>query len=1583
MQDWNDPDLELLNLVDEYRNRCVEVYRNDSNRIEEDAQKEASIAEGGYGRKQIQELIQNAADAMHGSKGKIEVLLTPKALYVANEGNPFVDEGVRALLYHHLSDKKGDEIGRFGLGFKSISGVSDGPMILSRSASFQFGRSKTAEFLKDQLGYEWDKSAVPALRIAWTVNPAEAFLDDDTLRSLSKWATTIVKVPIKDGALDGLESELDDFDQSFCLFVPHVTELRLTSTRKNSDKRYQTKTSGKRVFLVDAAGRKSTWVVVHKDHVPSREALNSAGQSARRDSITVSWAVPLDGGAGTGRLSAYFPVKSELSLSGYINAPWKLSDDRINVIEGKFNSEILTEVVPQLVVDARSELISGNPTAKDNDEKRFGRYLDVLPARGREAKSWADREINKPIYQALREVRSLPNAAEELRTPQGLKMLPAVIPDRLQADWIEHAVDKEGWLHPQCSSNRDRRSKVVRLMTKDDRERTKEEEGRFSKSITTWLESFIDAEARTPDPNQSLRALGYAALLLGEVDPSEEDCEAAIQESNIVLLEIGIYVQPIAGRCFIRNSSEDSAPGIIDPRVTDVQDGYIALKILGISDYAQTGKLMETLSELKTTAVGINWENLWAVLRQSDLEDIKEAFNELFNGKQSHVVRIKNGKGEWVLPASHYIPGKVIQNIVADYEYLVDSKFHAADHSVLDLLGIQDHPFRSQHENTKWLTEYKKEHRQAAGLEMKIVRPEWENIDFNESPLLLGPLDNFTKLSDTNRAAITQHILHSSTHPWVTPSYKTRRSSPILQPEYWLVKKYGLLQTTLEFAPIEKCFVIDDDDQDIRDIVPVITNLDLTDDMKDALGYHLNMEELSQDEFTELVETHVKRDNELAVGKSYSWWCYMSRDTGFVPSHIHVQDSGTWVLLDPKTVAVTADHEKEEEFEKLGIPTLKVSSPDDSKELSDNWKLMDGSTIPIEFEYRTGGEAQSLQFRYPSLSTLEIDRIEELSVQPCESIEMTTAIEGRPKSRIPVEYGRNGNTILSTGATESEELIQILQSLECNSEPDTVEYLLETTHANRNSKVRTRARNASSDAERLFLIAGEDHLYSLISNSAIEFLKRTNGQEPKGIHLAEVCIKMLGVNALRKACEQAKGSLQVGPPPGTWNGSHAARKWVRDLGFDEVWAGNKHVEKSKPTDYVDGPIEAETFHDYQQKVSDNLYKMLDGDGPNRGLVTLPTGAGKTRVAVQTIIEAIKNDCFSGPVLWLVDSAELCEQAIDAWAFLWRSSGSIGTRLSISRHWKNYSATEETSGVQVIVATWQKMLHTLDKEEYGWLQEAPLLVIDEAHTALSPSYTKILKWAGLTHTKRNKLLLGLTATPFRGRQDSDETTRLRNRFDNNMLDAGVFGDENPMKYLQRVEVLSHVTMETIRSDNFVSLTPAEIHDFKSLNWLPKSKEQELGQDLVRTQQIIDSIKSKPQEWSILVFATSVANAETLATLLTLEGIPSASINANTSQTDRELAVDRFKKGEIRVLTNYSVLTQGFDAPKTEAVYITRPTSSEVLYQQMIGRGLRGPKNGGTEHVHIVNLLDNITEFDLSINYKSFERLTDKGILDESI
>ncbi|WP_418606311.1 sacsin N-terminal ATP-binding-like domain-containing protein [Georgenia sp. SUBG003] len=127
------------------------------------------VQEGGYGRKQIHELV-HAADAMRRAPGTIEVRLTDDVLYVANEGEPFSEAGVVALLYSHLSRKADDQIGRFGLGFKSVTAISSSPQIFSRSGSFGFDKARSEAVIRSKVPAA---PMIPALRVAWALSPSE------------------------------------------------------------------------------------------------------------------------------------------------------------------------------------------------------------------------------------------------------------------------------------------------------------------------------------------------------------------------------------------------------------------------------------------------------------------------------------------------------------------------------------------------------------------------------------------------------------------------------------------------------------------------------------------------------------------------------------------------------------------------------------------------------------------------------------------------------------------------------------------------------------------------------------------------------------------------------------------------------------------------------------------------------------------------------------------------------------------------------------------------------------------------------------------------------------------------------------------------------------------------------------------------------------------------------------------------------------------------------------------------------------------------------------------------------------------
>ena len=113
--------------------------------------------------------------------------------------------------------------------------------------------------------------------------------------------------------------------------------------------------------------------------------------------------------------------------------------------------------------------------------------------------------------------------------------------------------------------------------------------------------------------------------------------------------------------------------------------------------------------------------------------------------------------------------------------------------------------------------------------------------------------------------------------------------------------------------------------------------------------------------------------------------------------------------------------------------------------------------------------------------------------------------------------------------------------------------------------------------------------------------------------------------------------------------------------------------------------------------------------------------------------------------------------------------------------------------------------------------------------------------------------------------------------------------------------------------------------------------------------------------VIVFACSVEHAHLLTELCMLRGIQARCIEGNTESTNRSRYIEAYKHGDVQALINFGVLTTGFDAPNTNAILITRPTASLVLYSQMIGRGIRGPLVGGNEDCLLVDLEDNLIGF----------------------
>lgn len=142
-------------------------------------------------------------------------------------------------------------------------------------------------------------------------------------------------------------------------------------------------------------------------------------------------------------------------------------------------------------------------------------------------------------------------------------------------------------------------------------------------------------------------------------------------------------------------------------------------------------------------------------------------------------------------------------------------------------------------------------------------------------------------------------------------------------------------------------------------------------------------------------------------------------------------------------------------------------------------------------------------------------------------------------------------------------------------------------------------------------------------------------------------------------------------------------------------------------------------------------------------------------------------------------------------------------------------------------------------------------------------------------------------------------------------------------------------------------------------IPENVLAELAVDEQRNLLILNHTESLARQHErILVFAATVNHARLLATVLRARGVEADCITANTPSGERARIVTKYRSripGPM-VLCNYGVLTTGFDAPRTSAAVIARPTKSLILYSQMVGRAMRGPKAGGHKEAHIATVVD---------------------------
>jgi DNA repair protein RadD len=486
-------------------------------------------------------------------------------------------------------------------------------------------------------------------------------------------------------------------------------------------------------------------------------------------------------------------------------------------------------------------------------------------------------------------------------------------------------------------------------------------------------------------------------------------------------------------------------------------------------------------------------------------------------------------------------------------------------------------------------------------------------------------------------------------------------------------------------------------------------------------------------------------------------------------------------------------------------------------------------------------------------------------------------------------------------------------------------------------------------------------------------------------------IDLFGQKEIRQAVAKACKTTF----PGKWHpGKSSAIEFVQKTGFSPELAGIPVTDRPPDYEYLEGKITLGELKPFQQEVKAKLRQTLDDC--SRGIITLPTGAGKTRVAVDCIRDwltdkygLLANPTKRAAVLWLAHTEELCEQAYSCFKDVWDTSTNVCPLLLV-RFWGRYTnemtnhrdtLKQITTKPSVLVSTPQRIVNLL-KEEGAVVKDLKaslsLLVIDEAHRAAALSYKKIIN--ALANPTEQVATVGLTATPLRKEYIPEDpyggTKELREIFSGNLIEPESTLGGDPRKRLQEMRILASPVFETIYTSTVINVPNVpDNNSFSDEDALKIDRILALKVDKsTRRLIVLDHILPIAQDSnnSILYFGPSVRDAECMTYLLRRHHVPAEVVHGGTRHATRRHIINEFKAKNISVLCNCEVLTTGFDAPVVTHLVIARPTVSAVLYEQMIGRGLRGPEFGGTEECIILNCEDNIKGDHFRLGYIEFIR-----------
>jgi superfamily II DNA or RNA helicase len=327
--------------------------------------------------------------------------------------------------------------------------------------------------------------------------------------------------------------------------------------------------------------------------------------------------------------------------------------------------------------------------------------------------------------------------------------------------------------------------------------------------------------------------------------------------------------------------------------------------------------------------------------------------------------------------------------------------------------------------------------------------------------------------------------------------------------------------------------------------------------------------------------------------------------------------------------------------------------------------------------------------------------------------------------------------------------------------------------------------------------------------------------------------------------------------------------------------------------------------DYQEDMKEWIEKALR---LHRSVMAqMPTGTGKTYLLTAVIDSFVSNNPMEK--VWIVAHRRELVSQID----------------ETVRKFHSYSASNTSSLLSSVKAMSIQWL----MRHYDEIEEEPgMIVIDEAHHALAKTYQ------GMWERFPNAKFLGLTATPC----------RLNGKGFTDLFDVLVQSWSVP-EFISKGRLATY-DFVSIKSDG---VTQRLIDSLQKRGADGDYQNKEMDMLLNKKpsiERLYQSLEEFGKDRKGIVYAININHAQKITKLYQEHGVKAIAIDSKTPATERQQDIEAFKKGDIQVLVNVDIFSEGFDCPDVEFVQLARPTLSLAKYLQMVGRGLRvakGKKN----------------------------------------